>query len=64
MEFINDVLGAMKLPGSTFLGTVGAGAAMYFGVVLAKVAIGFGSRLLGQVQNAARTGGQTVRGRR
>lgn len=61
MELINQTLSAMHLPGLTFLETVGAGAAMYFGVVLAKVAIGLGGQLISRLQSASR---QPARGRR
>lgn len=46
MELIDSILGAMHLPGLTFFETIGAGAAMYFGVVIAKAAIDFASNLL------------------
>ena len=61
MEFVNDVFGAMHLPGLNFLETVGAGAAMYFGVVAAKFAIGFAQRMLGQAASMARQGGAAAR---
>lgn len=64
MEFINNTLSAMHLPGLNFLETVGAGAAMYFGVVIARFAIGFGQQMLARAAGYARQGSAVASGRR
>lgn len=61
MEKILDLL---HLPGATVLETVGAGAAMYVGVVIAKIAIGFAQQLVARGASLSRQGGQAVKGRR
>lgn len=64
MEFINDIFSALHLPGASFTETVGAGFAMYLGVVVCRVALGFGQQLLSRAGAAARQGGQVAGGRR
>lgn len=53
MEIVDEILGVMHLPGLTFLETVGAGAAMYFGVALARWAINAATGLLLRARRTA-----------
>ena len=64
MEFINSTLSAMHLPGLNFLETVGAGAAMYFGVVAARAFIGFAGWALQRTRGLAKEADVRVAGRR